>query len=153
VFRDAPIKKGKSYSLSFPKPLWNEPILSANYDLQDVLLKRVAGLQKKTNTAALQVKIYNHLLTNAYLGIPTLEAMAANLNTSARSLQRKLQEEGTSYQLIADAVRKSLALYYLQSGNHALKEISYILGYNELSAFTRAFKRWTGTPPAQYQKA
>ncbi|WP_349315271.1 AraC family transcriptional regulator [Chitinophaga sp. MM2321] len=55
------------------------------------------------------------------------------------------------YQEVADAVRKSLALHYISSGNYPLKDISYMLGYNELSAFTRAFKRWTGNTPVSYQ--
>jgi AraC-like DNA-binding protein len=93
------------------------------------------------------------LLANAYLGIPTLDAIAANMNTSARSLQRKLRDEGNTYQVIADEVRKSLALYHMQSKNHSIKEVSYMLGYNDMSAFTKAFRRWTGASPAQFQKS
>ena len=48
----------------------------------------------------------------------------------------------------SDGVR----LHYLESGTYPIKEISYILGYNELSAFTRAFKRWTGSSPGNYLK-
>ena len=69
-----------------------------------------------------------------------------------RAFQRKLQEEGVSFQQLADSVRKSIAMHYLQSGNYPVKEVSYILGYNELSAFTRAFKRWTGKTPVDFQK-
>jgi len=42
-------------------------------------------------------------------------------------------------------------MQYLESGNYQVKEISYILGYNELSAFTRAFKKWTGKSPVNYK--
>ncbi|GAB3223303.1 helix-turn-helix domain-containing protein [Spirosoma arcticum] len=97
-------------------------------------------------------QVGQYLLTNAYLGIPSLEAIAANFNTSSRSMQRKLRDEGVTYQEVADSVRKTLALQYLAAGSHPVKEISYILGYNELSAFSRAFKRWTGAAPVQYQK-
>jgi AraC-like DNA-binding protein len=44
-----------------------------------------------------------------------------------------------------------LAFHYLKSGQHAVKEVAYMLGYNELSAFTRAFRRWTGTTPARFK--
>jgi len=44
----------------------------------------------------------------------------------------------------------SLAIHYMKAGSYQLKEISYLLGYNELSAFSRAFKRWTGKAPLQY---
>ena len=104
------------------------------------------------NRKKMSERIGSLLLVNSYLGIPTLEAIAANLNTSSRSLQRKLQEEGVTYQQLSDSTRKSLALHYLGSGQYPVKEVSYILGYNELSAFNRAFRRWTGTTPVSYQK-
>ncbi|NSL89840.1 AraC family transcriptional regulator [Chitinophaga sp. Mgbs1] len=152
VFRCKPVKRAGEYVLVFDIRYWDEPILSANYELQSLLLKKTGKLQHKTDKPqSLEVRVYNHLLANSYLGIISLEEMAANFNLSPRSLQRKLQEEGVKYQDIADSVRKSLALYYISSGNYAMKDISYMLGYNELSAFTRAFKRWTGSSPAGYQ--
>ncbi|MGI4735468.1 MAG: AraC family transcriptional regulator ligand-binding domain-containing protein [Janthinobacterium lividum] len=144
------------YTLEFEGHYWDVPILTVNYELQAVLLQAVL-LQKVTEftitgppAQRLRDKLTGYLLANAYLGLPPLEALAANFNTSARSLQRKLHEEGTSYQEVADKVRKSLALVYLQAGSHSLKEVSYLLGYNESSAFSRAFKRWTGNSPAHY---
>ena len=100
----------------------------------------------------LSERIINYLTANAYLGISSLDEIAENFNTSPRTLQRKLQEEGVSFQQLADSVRKSIAMHYLQLGNHPMKEVSYMLGYNELSAFTRAFKRWTGKTPMDFQK-
>lgn len=152
VLRCKPTKRAGEYSLEFDKKYWDETILSANYELQSLLLKKVQSIpEQAADTQSLQARIYNYLLTNAYLGIISLEQMAANFNISPRSLQRKLREEGVKYQDIADAVRKSLAMHYMSSGNYPLKEVSYMLGYNELSAFTRAFKRWTGDTPGSYQ--
>ncbi|WP_212000265.1 AraC family transcriptional regulator [Chitinophaga sp. HK235] len=153
AFRCKPVKRADEYALVFEARYWDEPILTANYELQSLLLKKVSSLSqpKAATNNTLQVRVYNHLLANSYLGIITLEEMAANFNLSPRSLQRKLKDEGVKYQEVADAVRKSLALYYISSGNYPLKDISYMLGYNELSAFTRAFKRWTGSSPAGYQ--
>lgn len=152
VLRCKPTKRAGEYSMEFDKKLWNETILTANYELQSLLLKKVQTIPEQAAGAQpLQARIYNYLLTNAYLGIISLEQMAANFNISPRSLQRKLKEEGVKYQDIADAVRKALAMHYMSSGNYPLKEVSYMLGYNELSAFTRAFKRWTGDTPGSYQ--
>ena len=92
------------------------------------------------------------MLENSYLGLLSLEDIASNFNISARTLQRKLKEEGFSFQQLADEARKSLAINYLKAGSYPVKEVSYMLGYNELSAFTRSFKRWTGITPALYQK-
>ena len=91
-------------------------------------------------------------MANAYLGIATLEEIASNFNVSPRTLQRKLREEGTSFKELSDSVRKSIALNYVKTGDHPVREISCMLGYNELSAFTRAFRRWTGITPVDYRK-
>ena len=152
VLRCAPVKKAKTYALFFDKQYWEEPIITADYALQSELLKKVMTTKKKDdNIHTLGVRIYNHLLANSYLGTVSLEEVAANFNVSARTLQRKLKEEGIKYQQLADEVKMTLAQYYLKQGNYQVKEISAMLGYNELSAFTKAFKRWTGTSPSYYQ--
>ncbi len=153
VLRCHAIQNAPDYRMEFDSRYWDEPILTADYELQGVLLRKVNTLDDAySNTKLLSARITNFLLANAYLGVPTLETIASNLNVSSRSLQRKLQEEGVTYQQLADSIRKSLALHYLQAGQHPVKEVSYILGYNELSAFNRAFRRWTGTTPVSYQK-
>jgi AraC-like DNA-binding protein len=152
VFRCKPSKREGEYVLVFDIRYWDEPLLTANYELQSLLLQKVSTLTNTTTQPqTLQTRIYNYLLANSYLGVSSLNDMAANFNISPRSLQRKLKEEGVKYQDVADAVRRSLAVYYISSGNYPLKDISYMLGYNELSAFTRAFKRWTGSTPVSYQ--
>ncbi|NLR78559.1 AraC family transcriptional regulator [Chitinophaga eiseniae] len=152
VFRCKPIKRNGEYALVFDIKYWEEPLLTANYELQELLLKKVTSMpQPISDSQNLQTRIYNYLIANSYLGVSSLDDIAANFNVSPRSLQRKLKEEGVKYQDIADAVRRSLAVYYISSGNYPLKDISWMLGYNELSAFTRAFKRWTGSTPVNYQ--
>lgn len=153
VLRCHPTDEPDEYTLVFDGRYWEEPILTANYELQQILLQKASALSVTFGTGPLlKERILSYLVTNAYLGIPTLEEMAANFNTSSRSLQRKLQDEGVTYQQLADSIRKSLAVTYLESGKYPIKEISYLLGYNELSAFSRAFKRWTGSTPVTYQK-
>ncbi len=155
VFRCENLIESEKYVLEFEDSYWHEPILTANYELQGLLLQTIQADSQtatQTETQTLKGKLHNYLSTNAYLGILSLEEIAANFNTSPRSLQRKLQAEGVTYHQLADTVRKSLALHYLASGKHPVKEISYMLGYNELSAFSRAFKRWTGTSPVHYQQ-
>lgn len=153
VLRAAPTCSPDDYAITFDRKYWDMPILTANYALQESLLQKVnAAPSGKVRSDKWQEKVQQYLLKNAYLGIVSLEEMAANFNVSPRSLQRKLKDEQVTYQELADDVRKSLALHYLETGGYYVKEISYMLGYNELSAFSRAFKRWTGTTPAGYQK-
>ncbi|WP_420149660.1 AraC family transcriptional regulator [Spirosoma sp.] len=153
VLRCQLTENSTEYVLIFDGCYWDEPILTANYELQQILLQKASSLLNTFGAnQLLNERILNYLIANAYLGIPSLEEIAANFNTSSRSLQRKLQEEGVTYQQLADSIRKSLAVHYLESGKYPIKEISYLLGYNELSAFSRAFKRWTGSTPVTYQK-
>ncbi|SEJ12317.1 AraC-type DNA-binding protein [Dyadobacter sp. SG02] len=154
VLRRAPTRSDDEYAITFDLKYWDMPILTANYALQESLLEKVnTTTSGKGKSDSWQDKVQQYLLTNAYLGIVSLEEMAANFNVSPRSLQRKLKDEQVTYQELADDVRKSLALHYLETGGYYVKEISYMLGYNELSAFSRAFKRWTGTTPAGYQRS
>lgn len=152
ALRCRPVVRKGSYSLRFSRKLWEQPILTADYEMQAMHLQKVQVLLGQKQPGGLfAAKVYALLMANAYLGISTLEEIAAGLNLGARSLQRKLKEEGTGYQQIADEVRRALAEQYLSSGCYPVKEISGLLGYNEVSAFTRAFKKWTGNTPSAYR--
>jgi AraC-like DNA-binding protein len=154
VLRCAPTRSADNYAITFDRKYWDMPILTANYALQESLLQKINAVSPgKLESDSWQDKVQQYLLKNAYLGIVPLEEIAANFNVSPRSLQRKLKDERVTYQELADDVRKSLALHYVETGGYYAKEISYMLGYNELSAFSRAFKRWTGKAPARYQRS
>ncbi|ABC32228.1 AraC-type DNA-binding domain-containing protein [Hahella chejuensis KCTC 2396] len=82
----------------------------------------------------------------------SLQKTARTLNLSARALQRRLQEEGCSYQQILDETRRELALRQISDERLDLSEITFFLGFADQSAFQRAFKRWTGRTPGQYRR-
>jgi AraC-like DNA-binding protein len=152
VFRCKPLTTSGTLAIVFDNIFWNEPILSANYDIQKIFLEKVrATVSDPMNNISFQVSVMDYLMKNSYLGILSLEDVAANFNMTPRSLQRRLQDESATFQQLADSVKKSLALSYVESGKYQLKEISYMLGYNELSAFSRAFKRWTGKAPVEFR--
>ena len=77
------------------------------------------------------------------------DGIARALNQSTSTLQRRLRDEGTSYQQLLDATRRDLALEYLRDGRHSLADIAFLLGFTDQSNFTRAFRRWTGKTPTQ----
>ncbi len=82
----------------------------------------------------------------------TVEAVAEALHTSVRSLQRKLQGEHTSFLKVVEETKKQICLQLLGTGNYNVTEIAYVMGYNEPSAFRKAFKKWTGVAPGRYGK-
>lgn len=153
VFRCPVHKKTGTFSIELNNEYRQLSIISANYELQNQLLQKVSSLVNNTPAdGSLQSRIFNYLITNSYLYTMSLEAVAANFNISPRTLQRKLKQEGVSFLQIVDEVRHKLSLHYLSSGNYQVKDVSAMLGYNEHTAFARAFKRWTGLTPAEYQR-
>ncbi len=85
-------------------------------------------------------------------GDPPRSAAAAALCISERTLQRRLQEEGTSYQDLVDATRRELAREYLAREKLALGQVAFMLGFADQSAFCRAFQRWFGVSPSQFRR-
>jgi AraC-like DNA-binding protein len=81
------------------------------------------------------------------------DKVASRLYRSTSTLQRQLSAEGTSYRDLLETTRRSLAEKYLRDGKHTQAEIAYMVGFSDQSNFARAFKRWTGLSPGQFQKA
>ena len=82
---------------------------------------------------------------------PSLEEMARRLKMGSRTLRRRLVAEDVTYQQILDDTRKDLAIQYLRYTTLTPKEIGFLLGYNSVSNFRRAFKGWTGKKLSDYR--
>lgn len=83
---------------------------------------------------------------------PSIAAIAAKQHMSPRTLQRRLHDEGTTFAGLLSDLRRDLALRYLQDQRIAIGQVGFLLGFQDASAFHRAFKRWTGSTPAQYRR-
>ena len=81
-----------------------------------------------------------------------VEHVARRLALGARTLQRRLEDEGVRFAEVLAELRTELARDYLREPGLSIAEIAWLLGFSEQSAFTRAFKRWVGTTPATYRK-
>jgi AraC-like DNA-binding protein len=139
--------------LVFSRDLLDMPFLSADPNLQAILEAQVVTmLQKLPKGEAVTDAVRRHLAGELCDGEPTLEQIAPRLHMSARTLHRRLEDEGTSFrQLLAD-VRRELAARHLSERRLAIGEIAFLLGFSEPSAFHRAFKRWTGHAPLTYRE-
>jgi AraC-like DNA-binding protein len=82
----------------------------------------------------------------------TESLVAESLHMTPRNLHRKLQKEGTSFKLLLNEVRHDLALQYIKDRTMTLTEISFMLGFSEVSSFSRAFKNWTGKSPSKVRQ-
>ncbi|WP_137388053.1 AraC-like transcriptional regulator QhpR [Rhodoligotrophos defluvii] len=85
-------------------------------------------------------------------GYPSLDQIAHELRVTPASIQRDLNEQGMTYKDAVELTRQTMARTYLDQRQLPLTEIALLLGYSELSAFTRAFTRWTGISPSAYRK-
>jgi AraC-like DNA-binding protein len=83
---------------------------------------------------------------------PTIEIIADELHISSRTLQRRLQDEGSSFQRVLEEARHQLARHYLNNSVLELNEAAYLLGYNDANSFVRAFRTWEGIPPARWRE-
>jgi len=82
---------------------------------------------------------------------PTTNDVARELHMSSRTLQRRLQESGSSFQRVLDEARHQMARYYLRNSVLELNEAAYLLGYEDASSFARAFRGWEGVPPSHWR--
>jgi len=107
----------------------------------------LAGLDDASTTRKLRELLVT-LLERGPLDLPTA---ASRLNLSARTLQRRLRHEDTSYREVIDDLRRDVALNQLRRTDTPIEEITYLIGFSELSPFYRAFRRWTGQTPVEYR--
>lgn len=91
------------------------------------------------------------LLLKSYGAFPSLENAAKAFGMSGRTLRRKLSEEGSSYQSILNDVRCQLSKDLLNEED-SITEIAFLLGFSDTSAFTKAFRKWTGMSPTEYRR-
>ena len=125
------------------------------YDLKLLAMMRncLEMVGSRAETESLFDRIRSTVRQHLPDGAPTLEAISATLRTTPTAIRRALADEGLNLREAVDAVRFEMARHYLPERHLALTEIALLLGYSELSAFTRAFTRWAGTSPLGYRNA
>jgi AraC-like DNA-binding protein len=126
-----------------------DPALAQMLDLQ--VQAMLAALPARSS--ALEQAIRQSLPRLMLNGEPELGAVARELSLSARTLRRRLHEQGLNFRALLDDTRRRLAQDYLADGQLALAEVALLLGYSEQSAFNRATQRWTGMTPRRWRMA
>jgi len=152
AFGPAPVAFGvaESYLVYNAKDI-HTPILSQNSEMFEHFEKQVKALYLELEGGETVVDQTRKLILKHMDGqAPGVEKIAMELAMSVRSLQKALKEEGSSYQKLLNAVRKELAVDYLKKDQFNLSEIAFLLGFSELTVFSRSFKKWTGYSPSNY---
>jgi AraC-like DNA-binding protein len=114
------------------------------------LARRLSELATDDSFAA---RVRSALIEMLPGGAGSADDVASALGVSRRTLQRRLGDEGTSFQAQLNHTRELLAKHYLGSTQMRTDEIAYLLGYTELNSFLRAFSAWCGMSPSEYRKS
>lgn len=145
------IENADFVQLCLAKNMLLKPLPSANAALAE-LHEQIVQSYLKQLKGNISTMVAGELIKALPKGEASQDAIARRLSMSTRSLQRKLNSEGSHFREILSYTRHELALQYLQRSEIPVLEIGYRLGFSEPANFTRAFKRWQGVPPQQYRE-
>ena len=121
--------------------------LSSRY-VFGVLSERAEALLKSLeNSKSTRGRVESLLMPILHTGDASMDTIAGKLGLSRQTLFRKLKAEGASFEKVLDELRHKLALHYLSGKKVSVNETAYLVGFSEPAAFSRAFKRWTGSSP------
>ncbi len=142
---------GTGYALEFNSADLDRPLAGGNEDLARSNDRVIEEYLAQLELGSVATRLHTLLAGDLPSGVRSHEDYAAMLNMSGRSLQRKLNAEGTSFNQVLNETRCDLAKSYLvRNPPHSLAEIAFLLGFSDSSSFSRAFHRWTGKSPSSF---
>jgi AraC-like DNA-binding protein len=151
-FFGAPVTFGAdTNSLFFDKASLESTLPGDNSELAKANDKVAEHYLESLDPRKVASEVRELLVTLLPSGHSNQELIAQRLNRSVSTLQRQLHNEGTNYQAIRDETRQALAEEYVADHKLSLSQVAYMLGFSDQSNFSRAFKRWTGRSPREYQ--
>jgi len=139
--------------LTFHESALAAPSLRADPLVAEVLARNAALLLRLMPVVpAVQASVNAAILALMPHGLPGMEAVAESLGSTPRTLRRRLAEEGLTFSQVRDGALCALARERMRDPRISLAEVAYELGFSELRAFDRAFRRWTGEAPGKYRR-
>jgi len=140
--------------ICFPRALLSRPLRRNDSHLYEIILaSATTEMDRFGQMESPLSRIANELAANLVNGASTLPMIAAKLGMSQRGVQRLLEKEGTSFRKLSEEIRRSAAERYLRGTDLPMKEIAYLLGFSELSTFSRAVKTWFGMSPKKVRES
>lgn len=151
-FFGCPIRFGAARdALVIEERLLATPFVTHNDDLLQVLVPSLDQKLAPLAQASFVDQVRSVIARRMSGERPSVEKVARELAVGTRTLQRRLGELGLSYQQVLDDVRRRTALHLLRANTLAIEEIAFLLGFEELNSFTRAFRQWEGTTPIRWR--
>ncbi|NPT56009.1 AraC family transcriptional regulator [Paraburkholderia elongata] len=153
VFGIEPEFSASLNSLAFERSHLSQPLPQADPVTVSMCEQMCSRLIEERRVRLGTAKMIQHYLNAIPGSMPsTLEDMARLMNTSQRTLKRRLQEEGTTFRVLLAQSRGTMAEELLRDGRLSLSEIAERLGFSDLSSFSQAFKRWYGEAPSTFRR-
>lgn len=152
LFEVEPRFEARQAALVLPRAAWELPTRAPDPGLSSLLDDHARRLAGAAAAESLADQVRSAIAADLPGREPALEAVARRLGQSRRSLQRRLGASGTSFAALVAGVRRERAESFLASREVSVAEVSWLLGFSEQSAFTRAFRRWTGRSPTEYRR-
>jgi len=138
--------------LVFNKPDMDAAFLTYNADLLAAVAPQLeAELKQQLAEKSFREQVKGTLKRLLAGERPAIEHVARELRLSKRTLQRRLTEDGITFQQLTEEARRELARHYLLHSSLELNETAYLLGYEDANSFFRAFHEWEGTSPGQWR--
>lgn len=152
MFRTPVTFEADANVLEFAKDVLDRRLPTANAEIAAQNDRVVLEYLTRVESERLASRVERELIEALPDGVPAQEDLARRLGVSSRGLQRRLAAEGTTWREILDSAREALARDYVRAGTLSITEIASRLGFSETSAFSRAFKRWTGVAPRSFAR-
>lgn len=144
--------KQAAAQIRFPVHLLDAPIATADAGSVQLAIERCEQeLAQRAGKPSVSTQVLARLLCREGR-YPDINAMASQLLMSQRTLKRRLQEEGRSFQTLLDQVRHQDSLRLLANPDLAIKQVAQAVGYTDPANFSRAFAKWTGMPPRDWRQ-
>jgi AraC-like DNA-binding protein len=157
AFFGVPIEyESGAYVMEVEEAVLRLPLAHADLALGNLLHARVEAALAEVHTQpqrSWRERVTDILASQPRTGELGPDGVATRLAVSERTLQRRLREEGVTFAELEDSVRRERAFHLLRDGQLALFEIAFLLGFSDPSAFSRAFRRWSGMAPVAWQRA
>lgn len=147
-----PVKASDDYRLSFPGASSGDQLDASDTELAALLESTLSRRLVRQDNTPLGMRLALWLEDRLPEGEPSLAEAADAFHTSGRSLQRKLKAEESSFQKVIEDTRRALVERHLMSPGMSLTQLTFLLGFADVSSFSRAFRKWYGVAPSRYRE-
>jgi AraC-like DNA-binding protein len=149
IFQMPVIFESEKNAMLLSDELWGaaRTLLSSRYVSGILSAHAEALLEKLEKSKSTRGRVEGLLMPILHTGDANVDLIAGKLGLSRQTLFRKLKAEGVTFEKVLDELRHKMALHYLNVKNVSVNETAYLVGFSDPAAFSRAFKRWTGSSP------